>query len=58
MKKVLIAGILGVFGLGMVSCGHGSGCDAYGGSQADYTKSKVEHTQKIEMIQDLAEATK
>jgi hypothetical protein len=55
MKRVLIAGFLGVFALGMFSCGHGT-CDAY--NQSDYTQYKKDNTQKIEMIQELSETQK
>jgi hypothetical protein len=56
MRKVLIAGILGVFALGMTSCGGGHTCDAY--RTSDYTKYKADHSQKVEMIQELTESTK
>jgi len=56
MKKGILAGLLGVFALGMVSCGGGHTCDAY--RSADYSKYKAEQTQKIEMIQALTEQTK
>lgn len=56
MKKVIIAGLLGVFAIGMTSCGGGHTCDAY--RQADYTKYKANQTQKIEMVQTLSESTK
>ncbi|MBK7128883.1 MAG: hypothetical protein IPM74_02740 [Crocinitomicaceae bacterium] len=47
MKKVILAGIAGVFVLGMTSCGGGHTCDAY--RKADYTKYKAEQTKKIEL---------
>ncbi|MBD3637134.1 MAG: hypothetical protein HUJ25_07275 [Crocinitomicaceae bacterium] len=53
MKKLLIAGFLGLFACGMFSCGHNS-CDAY--RKADYTKYKKEHNQKVQLLQDLTEA--
>lgn len=49
MKKAVIAGVVGVFALGMLSCGGGShGCDAY--RKADYTKYKENKTLKMEFI--------
>lgn len=48
MKKLLIAGVLGVFVLGATSCGGGHTCDAYRSS--DYTKYKAEKTKKIEKV--------
>lgn len=49
MKKVLLAGMVGVFTLGMYSCGSGhGGCDAY--RKSDYTKYKAEKTKKMELI--------
>lgn len=49
MKKVVIAGVIGVFTLGMMSCGAGhGGCDAY--RKSDYTKYKEVKTQKMEII--------
>ncbi|MBD3637136.1 MAG: hypothetical protein HUJ25_07285 [Crocinitomicaceae bacterium] len=56
MKKLFIAGILGVFTLGMASCGAGHNCDAY--RTADYTKYKAEQNAKVEVIQDLTETSK
>ena len=47
MKKVVLAGVVGVFALTFVSCGGGHGCDAY--RKSDYTKYKAEKTQKIEL---------
>jgi hypothetical protein len=48
MKKLLLAGVIGVFALGMLSCGGGHGsCDAY--RKSDYTKFKAEKTKKIEL---------
>jgi hypothetical protein len=44
MKKLVLTGILGIFVLGMTSCGHIL-CDAY--READYTKYKSEQTKKI-----------
>ena len=50
MKKVLLAGLAGVFTLGMMSCGGGHGaCDAY--RKADYAKYKDQKTQKIQIIE-------
>lgn len=46
MKRILIIGALGVFVLGMTSCGAGHTCDAY--RTADYTKYKIEKTKKAE----------
>lgn len=49
MKKAVLAGVVGVFALGMLSCGGGhGGCDAY--RKSDYTKYKEQKTQKIELI--------
>jgi len=42
MKKVILVGTLGVFLLGIVSCGGGHKCDAY--RKSDYTKYKSEKT--------------
>ena len=56
MKKVILGGLLGVFILGMTSCGGGHTCDAY--RQSDYTQYKADQNQKIEMIQSLTEAQK
>jgi hypothetical protein len=56
MRKVLIAGLLGIFAIGMVSCGGGHTCDAY--RTSDYTKYKANQKAKIEMIQELSETTK
>ena len=56
MKKVVLAGLLGVFALGMTSCGGGHTCDAY--RTSDYTKYKAEQSQKIETLQTLSETTK
>ena len=55
MKKVFVAGVAAVFGLGLFSCGHGV-CDAY--NESDYSQYKKEHNQKVEMIQNLSEAQK
>ncbi|MGB1103476.1 MAG: hypothetical protein ACPG21_07595 [Crocinitomicaceae bacterium] len=50
MKKVLLAGLAGVFTLGMMSCGDGHGaCDAY--RKSDYAKYKQQKTQKIQIIE-------
>lgn len=50
MKKVLLAGLAGVFTLGMMSCGGGHGaCDAY--RKSDYAKYKQQKTQKIQIIE-------
>ena len=56
MKKVFVAGILGIFAIGMVSCGAGHSCDAYRSS--DYTQYKKDHNQKVEVLQELSEQTK
>lgn len=49
MKKVVLAGVVGVFALGMLSCGgHGGGCDAY--RKSDYTKYKEQKTKKMEVL--------
>ena len=45
MKKLILTGTLGVFFLGMTSCGGHVVCDAY--KKADYTKYKTEHTNKV-----------
>lgn len=55
MKKVFVAAVIAVFGLGLFSCGHGS-CDAY--RTSDYSKYKKEHNQKVEMIKTLSETQK
>lgn len=47
MKKFILAGIAGVFVLGMTSCGGGHTCDAY--RTSDYTKYKAEKSKKIEV---------
>lgn len=47
MKKIILAGITGVFILGMTSCGGGQHCDAY--RTSDYTKYKAEQSKKIEL---------
>jgi hypothetical protein len=48
MKKAVISGVVGVFALGMLSCGGGGGsCDAYRAS--DYTKYKEVKTQQIQL---------
>jgi hypothetical protein len=48
MKKVILAGIAGVFVLGMTSCGGGGHtCDAY--RTSDYTKYKAEQSKKVEL---------
>lgn len=47
MKKIFLTGIVGVFVLGMTSCGGGHTCDAY--RTSDYTKYKAEKTQKMEL---------
>lgn len=46
MKKIVLTGIVGVFVLGVTSCGGGHTCDAY--READFTKYKAEKTQKVE----------
>ena len=56
MKKVLIAGILGIFAIGMVSCGGGHTCDAY--RTSDYSKYKKDHNQKVQILEDLSKTTK
>lgn len=49
MKKAVLAGVVGVFALGMLSCGGGhGGCDAY--RKSDYTKYKQNKIQKMELI--------
>ncbi|MCB9223599.1 MAG: hypothetical protein R2780_04465 [Crocinitomicaceae bacterium] len=53
MKKVMLAGILGVFALGMTSCGHGV-CDAY--NKSDYTKYKADHNKKVELVKALVQS--
>jgi hypothetical protein len=55
MKKVLLIAVVAVFGMGLTSCG-GHVCDAY--RKADYSKYKVDHNKKIEMIQNLTETVK
>lgn len=47
MKKVILAGIAGVFVLGMTSCGGGHTCDAY--RTSDYTKYKADQSKKVEL---------
>ena len=47
MKKLILTGIVGVFVLGMTSCGGGHTCDAY--RKSDFTKYKAEKTQKIQL---------
>ena len=47
MKKVILAGIAGIFVLGMTSCGGGHTCDAY--RTSDYTKYKAEQSKKVEL---------
>jgi hypothetical protein len=44
MKKVVLGGLLGLFAIGMASCGAGHTCDAY--RSADYTKYKAEQNKK------------
>jgi len=56
MKKVVLAGLLGVFALGMTSCGGGHTCDAY--RKSDYSTYKKEQSQKMDMVQELTEQTK
>ena len=56
MKKLLLVGILGVFSVGMLSCGAGHACDAY--RKSDYTKYKADHNAKVKIIQELSETTK
>lgn len=56
MRKLLFAGLFGIFALGMGSCGAGHTCDAY--RSADYTKYKADHNKKIELVQSLIEAQK
>lgn len=57
MRKLMLGGIVGLFMIAISSCGGHGICDAYGG-QADYTKEKSDHTQNIELTQELTEATK
>ena len=45
MKKLILTGVLGVFVLGMASCGGGHTCDAY--RTSDYTKYKAEKTKEL-----------
>jgi hypothetical protein len=47
MRKVILAGALGVFALGVVSCGGGHTCDAY--RKADYTKYKAKKEFKLKL---------
>jgi hypothetical protein len=47
MKKLMLAGVLGVFALGVVSCGGHGSCDAY--RSADYAKYKVKKEKQIEL---------
>ena len=49
MKKLLIAGVLGVFVLGAASCGGGHTCDAY--RTSDYTKYKTEKAERTVTIE-------
>jgi hypothetical protein len=50
MKKVMLAGLAGVFTLGMMSCGGGHGaCDAY--RKSDYAKYKEQKTQQIKFVE-------
>lgn len=55
MKKLFLGGVIGLFVLGFTGCGHGA-CDAY--NKSDYSKYKVEHNQKMQMVQELTEAQK
>jgi hypothetical protein len=55
MKKILVIATLGLFVLGMSSCGGRHLCPAYGG-QADMTKKEVKSVDKIELIQEKAQA--
>ena len=55
MKKVFLTGILGLFVLALTSCGGRHICEAYGG-QADMTKIKQEHNQKVALIQEMSQA--
>ena len=43
----MLAGVLGVFALGVVSCGGHGSCDAY--RTADYAKYKVKKEKQIEL---------
>lgn len=54
-KKLAVVAVLSVFCLGMIGCGHGS-CDAY--NKSDYQKYKVEHNQKMRLVQELTETQK
>jgi hypothetical protein len=48
MKKMILAGIAGLFVIGFTSCGGGGQhCDAY--RTSDYTKYKAEQTKKVEL---------
>lgn len=57
MKKVLGTTLLGLFVLALTSCGGRHICDAYGG-QADMTKIKKEHSEKMALVQEMSEAQK
>jgi len=57
MRKLMLGGVLGLFVVAMSSCGGHVICDAYGG-QANFTKEKTDHSQKIELTQELTKATK
>lgn len=57
MKKAVLAAVVGVFALGMVSCGGGKGsCDAY--RKSDYTKYKENKTLKMDLINFNKKVTK
>ena len=56
MKRIVLTGIVGVFLLGMASCGGGGHtCDAY--RTSDYTKYKSEKAQQVD-IQGIAKLIK
>ncbi|UKN03033.1 hypothetical protein K6119_05825 [Paracrocinitomix mangrovi] len=56
MKKVFLAGVLGLFVLAVSSCGSGHTCDAY--RTVDYTKYKKAQNEKVEMAQELVNTKK
>ena len=51
MKKIVLTGIVGVFILGLSSCGGGHTCDAY--RKADVTKYKAEKSQKMDPVVEI-----
>ena len=56
MKKLLIAGVLGVFVLGVTSCGGGHTCDAY--RTSDYSKYKAEKAEQSVQVEKTESAEK